>query len=132
MSYPLSDKLQSITEKGLLRLQKAMQLVLPEIPRLQKEFFSPDDKVKEKARREIVWLLGELDRLAREAAQEAGKTPQDLWQELLKASSLTPQEKEQLVHMQQVVREKKEELYPPNSQRPKKKRPRPPETHLKG
>ena len=132
MSYPLDDKLRSITEKGLERLQKAMELILPEIPRLQKDFFSTDDKAKEKARREIVWLLGELDRLAQEAAKESGKTPQVLWQELLKASSLTSQEREQLANLQQVVREKKQEIYPPKPERKKKKRSISPETHLKG
>lgn len=132
MSYPLDDKLRNITEKGLERLQKAMQLILPEIPRLQKDFFSTDDQAKEKARREIVWLLGQLDRLAQEAAKESGKTPQALWQELLKASSLTPQEREQLANMQQVVREKKQEIYPPKPERKKKRRSTPPETHLKG
>lgn len=119
MSYPLDDKLHNITEKGLERLRKAMQLILPEIPRLQKDFFSSDDKVKEKARREIVWLLGELDSLAQDAAKESGKAPQALWQELLKTSSLTPQEREQVANLQQVVREKKQEIYPPKPERKK-------------
>ncbi|MBS0616255.1 MAG: hypothetical protein JSR58_06880 [Verrucomicrobia bacterium] len=128
MSYPLSDPLHNIAEKGLARLRKAVEIIIPEIPRLQKDFFSPDEAVKEKARKEIAWLLTELDRLAAEAAKESGRPAQVLWQELVAGTSLSPQDRAQLAQIQKVVREKKEEIQPPK----KKKRPRPPETHIKG
>lgn len=108
-------KVENIKETGRKRLIQILKLLIEEIPRLERGFFSADHQLQRKTQVEVLYVVDLIEDELEALAFEEKKPSYQVWQEIFQPHHFTVKELEVLKKGMEIFKQNSQKLVKPRA-----------------